>query len=139
MSSYCIGTRVVVTTEQARVNGPEIGQRPNCTTLGPFIQLGHFRVRSVKEEFDLSSWYADYRLPSIVSMAGAISASKMVTITGWARHVVLYGYVSAEPHDTNFMDHEKLAFTYGEWTNKVAKNTAHGPGRPNIGARTRPN
>ena len=27
MFSYCIGTRVVATTEQARVNGPEIGQR----------------------------------------------------------------------------------------------------------------
>jgi hypothetical protein len=133
-----IGTRIVVTTEQARVDGPEIHQRAPATTPGPFIQLGHFRVRSVKEEFDLSEWYAGYRLPAIAAMPGAIAARKMVTVAGWAKHVVLYEFVSAEAHNSNFMKHEILAFTDGEWTNRVVKYTAHSPGSPSIGERIWP-
>ena len=133
-----IGRRTVVTTEQARVDGPEIRQRAPATTPGPFIQLGHFRVRSVEEEFDLSAWYADYRLPTIAAMQGAIAARKMVTVAGWAKHVVLYEFVSAEAHHTNFMNHEILAFTDGEWTNRVVKYTAHSPGSPSIGERIWP-
>ncbi len=133
-----IGTRIVVTTEQARVDGPEIRQRAPATTPGAFIQLGHFRVRSVKEEFDLSAWYADYRLPTIAAMPGAVAARKMVTVAGWAKHVVLYEFVSAEAHHTNFMKHEILAFTDGEWTNRVVKYTAHSPGSPSIGERIWP-
>lgn len=133
-----IGTRTVVTTEQARVDGPEIRQRAPATTPGPFIQLGHFRVRTVEEEFDLSAWYADYRLPTIAAMPGAIAARKMVSVAGWAKHVVLYEFISAEAHHTNFMNHEILAFTDGEWTNRVVKYTTHAPGSPSIGERLWP-
>ena len=63
-------------SKQRASYGPEIGQRRPFTTPGPFIQLGHFRVCSIKEGFDLSSWYANYRLPTIASMARAISARK---------------------------------------------------------------
>ena len=139
MFSHRIGTRVVVTTEQARVNGPEVLQRLPDTTPGPFIQLGHFRVRSLEEEFDLNTWYTEYRLPAIAKMPGAIAARKLVTVAGWVKHVVLYEFISAEARHTNFMDHEKLAFTDGEWTNKVVKYTAHAPGSPSIGERIWPN
>ena len=138
MFAHRIGTRTVVATEQARVDGPEIRQRAPDTTPGPFIQLGHFRVRSVEEEFDLSAWYADYRLPTIASMPGAIAARKLVTVAGWVKHVVLYEFESADAHHTNFMNHEVLAFTDGEWTNRVVKYTAHAPGSPSIGERLWP-
>ena len=131
-------SRVVVTTEQARINGPEIGQRAPGTTPGPFIKLGHFRVRSIEEEFDLNAWYADYRLPTIAAMPGAIAARKLVTVAGWAKHVILYEFISEEAHHTNFMDHEILAFSDGEWTNRVVKYTAHAPGSPSIGSRIWP-
>ena len=62
----------------------------------------------------------------------------MVTIAGRPKHVVLYEFVSAESHHTNFMDHEKLAFTDGDWPNKVVKYPTHAPGRPSIGARIWP-
>lgn len=138
MFSYRIGTRIVVTTEQARVDGPEIRRRLPNSTPGPFIQLGHFRVPSLEEEFDLGAWYANYRLPTIASMPGAIAARKLVTVAGWVKHVVLYEFVSAEAHNTNFMKHENLAFTDGEWTNRVVKYTAHAPGSPSIGERIWP-
>lgn len=133
-----LGVRTVVATEQARVDGPEIRHRAPDTTPGPFVQLGHFCVRSVEEEFDLNAWYADYRLPTIAAMPGAIAARKLVSVAGWAKHVILYEFVSEKAHHENFMDHEILAFTDGEWTNKVVKYTAHAPGSPSIGQRIWP-
>ena len=132
------GAKQVITTEQTRVNGPEYVTRPAGTTPGPFIQLGHFRVRSIEEEFDLSSWYANYRLPTITAMTGAIAARKMVTVAGWAKHVILYEFVSREAHEKHFMGHESLAFSDGEWTNRVVTYTQHAPGSPSIAARLWP-
>ncbi|MDH3499501.1 MAG: hypothetical protein OEM97_05225 [Acidimicrobiia bacterium] len=132
------GTKTVVTTEQARVNGPEFATRPPGATPGPFIQLGHFRVRSIEEEFDLSSWYANYRLPTITAMTGAIAARKLVTVAGWVKHVILYEFVSRDAHEEHFMGHEALAFSDGEWTNRVVTYTQHAPGSPSIAARIWP-
>ena len=133
-----IGTRIAITVEQSRVNGPEVDHRAEGATPGPFIQLGHFLVRSTEEEFDLNSWYAQYRLPTIAKMPGAIAARKMVSVAGWAKHIILYEFVSEEAHHTNFMSHEILAFDDGEWTNRVVKYTAHAPGSPSIGQRLCP-
>ena len=138
MFSLRVGARIAVTIEQDRVDGPDIRHRLPETTPGPFIQLGHFNVRSLEEEFDLCAWYAEYRLPTIASMPGAIAARKLVTVAGWVKHVILYEFVSAEAHHTNFMDHEILAFTDGEWTNRVVKYTSHAPGSPSIGERMWP-
>lgn len=138
MSSRRIAERRVVTVEQVRVNGPEFATRPPGTTPAPFIQLGHFRVRSVEEEFDLSSWYANYRLPTITTMTGAVAARKLVTVAGWAKHVILYEFVSREQHEQHFVGHESLAFTAGEWTNRVVTYTQHAPGSPSIAQRIWP-
>jgi hypothetical protein len=138
MVSKRIGAKKVVTTEQARVNGPEYATRPPGTTPGPFIQLGHFRVRTIEEEFDLSAWYANYRLPTITTMTGAIAARKLVTVAGWVKHVILYEFTSQEAHEEHFMGHESLAFSDGEWTNRVVTYTQHAPGSPSIGRRIWP-
>ena len=138
MARLRIGEKAVITTEQARVNGPEYVTRPPGTTPAPFIQLGHFRVRTFEEEMDLSSWYANYRLPTITKMTGAVAARKMVTVAGWAKHVILYEFVSRSAHEEHFMGHESLAFSDGEWTNRVVTYTQHAPGSPSIASRIWP-
>ena len=138
MFSHRIGIRTVITTEQARVDGPQIGQRSPSSTPGPIIQLGHFRVRSLEEEFDLSAWYANYRLPIIAQTPGAIAARKLVTVAGWVKHVILYEFVSTEAHHACLKAEANEAFTDGEWTNRVVKYTAHAPGSPSVGKRIWP-
>ena len=138
MRALRVGERSVITTEQARVNGPEYVTRPPGSTPAPFIQLGHFQVPTVEQEIDLSSWYANYRLPTITAMRGAVAARKMVTVAGWAKHVILYEFVSREAHEEHFMGHESLAFNDGEWTNRVVRYTQHAPGSPSIAARLWP-
>lgn len=138
MTARRLAEKKVVAVEQVRVNGPEFATRPPGTTPAPFIQLGHFRVRSVEEEFDLTSWYANYRLPTITAMTGAVGARKLVTVAGWAKHVILYEFVSREQHEKHFVGHESLAFTAGEWTNRVVTYTQHAPGSPSIAQRIWP-
>ena len=132
------GTRRVVCMEQAHVEGPEFEAENASSAPAPAIQLGHFRVRTVEEEFDLARWYLDYRLPAIGAMPGAVRARKFVTVAGWVKHVILYEFVSLEAHKTHFLGHESLAFKEGEWTNKVVTYAAHAPGSPGFGHRIWP-
>ena len=72
------GVRSAIFSEETRVNGPAIGQRPQGGTPGPAIQMGSFRVRSLEEEFDLGCWYAQYRLPHMAQMPGCIAAASSI-------------------------------------------------------------
>ncbi|MFC1665944.1 hypothetical protein ACFL17_10045, partial [Pseudomonadota bacterium] len=91
-----LGERVSIFNEEAHLNGPEFNQRAPGTTPGPAIQMGSFRIRSLEEEFDLGSWYAQYRFPAMARMPGCIATRKLVSIVGWAKHAVLYEFTSLE-------------------------------------------
>ena len=88
------GVRTAIFSEETRVNGPAIGQRVQGGTPAPAIQMGSFRVRSVEEEIDLGCWYAQYRLPHMAQMPGCIAARKLNCVAGWAKHAILYEFVS---------------------------------------------
>lgn len=133
------GVRSAVFSEEARVNGPAVGQRPQGGTPGPAIQMGSFRVRSIEEEFDLGCWYAQYRLPHMARMPGCIAARKLNCVAGWAKHAILYEFVSLEARLRDFEEpHEALAMDAKEWTGRVVRYTIHTPGSPVIGPRLWP-
>ena len=97
------GTRTCILTEVDRVDGPEIIKRPAGTTPGPVIQMGAFNMQTIDDEFELAAWYAQDRLMAIAGMRGAIGARKMVSIAGWAKHSVLYEFISHEARDKEFI------------------------------------
>lgn len=133
------GVRTAIFSEETRVNGPTIGQRPQGGTPGPAIQMGSFRVRSVAEEFDLGCWYAQYRLPHMARMPGCIAARKLNGVAGWAKHAILYEFTSLEARMQHFEEpHEALAMDAKEWTGRVVRYTIHTPGSPVVGRRIWP-
>jgi hypothetical protein len=132
------GARASVFVEQAAVTGPEIGARPAGACPGPAIQMGSFRVKRPEDEWDLSAWYAQYRLPAMSAMAGAIATRKLVSLAGWARHAVLYEFTSLEARQAHFQNHESLGLDAAEWTSKIVNYTIHSPGSPHIGRRLWP-
>lgn len=133
------GVRSAIFSEEARVNGPAIGQRPEGGPPGPAIQMGSFRVRSIEEEFDLGCWYAQYRLPHMARMPGCIAARKLNCVAGWVKHAILYEFVSLEARLRDFEEpHEALAIDAKEWTGRVVRYTIHTPGSPVIGPRLWP-
>ena len=138
MTARRIGTRTAVFVEEARINGPEYDRIVPSGTPGPAIQMGSFRVRSVEEEFDLAAWYAQYRLPAMARMAGCIQTRKLLSVAGWAKHSVLYEFISLEARHENFQKHESRALDEKNWSNRILKYTIHAPGSPSVGTRIWP-
>jgi len=138
MLSKRIGARACIFVEEAKVNGPEARERQRGTAPGPAIQMGSFRTKTEDDEFDLCSWYAQYRFPAMAAMPGCIAARKLVTVAGWANHSVLYEFTSLEEREKHFQDHESLALDKKEWTNRIIGYTVHAPGSPSLGRRLWP-
>lgn len=132
------GTRTCIFVQEEFVTGPEYDARPTGTAPGPAIQMGSFRTRTVEDEFDLAAWYAQYRLPHMSRMPGCIATRKLVSIAGWAKHSVLYEFLSLEARQQYFQNHESLALDDREWTNKIITYTIHAPGSPSVGKRLWP-
>jgi len=132
------GSRTCIFTQEEYVTGPEFHARPAGATPGPAIQMGSFRTRSVADEFNLVAWYAQYRLPHMSRMPGCIATRKLVSVAGWAKHSVLYEFVSLEARQQHFQNHESLALDEKVWTNKIITYTVHAPGSPSVGHRLWP-
>jgi hypothetical protein len=133
------GLRTAIFSEEARVSGPAARYGPPGTTPAPAIQMGSFRVRSLKEEFDLGCWYAQYRLPYMAQAPGSVGTRKLLSVAGWAKHSILYEFTSLEARLKNFEEpHESLSADPKEWTGRVVRYTIHAPGSPFVGTRIWP-
>lgn len=133
------GVRPCIFSVFARIDGPEMDQRPAGTTPGPAIQMGSFRTAKLENEFDVGAWYAQYRLPAMARMPGCIAARVMLSVAGWAKYSVLYEFTSLEARLENFeKPHEALALDAQEWSGRVVRYTMHTPGSPTVGQRIWP-
>ncbi len=133
------GVRPCIFSVFARIDGPEMDQRPAGTTPGPAIQMGSFRTAKLENEFDVGAWYAQYRLPAMARMPGCIAARVMLSVAGWAKYSVLYEFTSLEARLENFeKPHEALALDEQEWSGRVVRYTMHTPGSPTVGLRIWP-
>lgn len=133
-----LGLRTCIFSEEARVDGPEVATRGPGLTPGPAIQMGSFNANSLEAEFDLAAWYAQYRLPAMAAMKGCVGARKLVSVAGWAKHSILYEFISLEAREENFMGHEAMALDEKEWSGRVIRYLTHAPGSPSVGRRIWP-
>jgi hypothetical protein len=133
------GVRSAIFSEQTRVNGPSEHLRTPGSTPGPAIQMGAFRTRTIDDEIDLGCWYAQYRLPFMAQAKSCIAARKLLGVSGWAKHSILYEFTSLDGRMKDFEEgHEELALDPKEWTGRVAKYTIHAHGSPTVAERIWP-
>ena len=132
------GERICIFSEEARVDGPEAASRAPGLTPGPAIQMGSFVAQSVEAEFDLSAWYARYRLPAMARMPGCVGARKLLSVAGWAKHSILYEFTSLEAREENFQGQEDQSLDEKSWTGRVIRYVTHAPGSPSVGRRIWP-
>lgn len=133
------GARPCLFSVFARVDGPEIDQRPAGTTPGPAIQMGSFRTVNLDNEFDVGPWYAQYRLPAMARMPGCIATRVMLSLAGWAKYSVLYEFTSLAARLEHFeQGHEAKALDEAEWSGKLIRYTMHAPGSPMVAERIWP-
>jgi hypothetical protein len=123
--------RSCVFVEVARVNGPEAKRRAPGITPGPVIQLGSFNIDALENEATMEAWYARARLPLMGRIQGCVGARKLVSISGWAKHAILYEFTSLEAVEQNFKDPE-------DWWDRVIKHLVHAPHSPSLGQRVWP-
>ena len=126
--------RVNIFTEEARADGPEGKRREKGMALSPCIQLGSFDAGSLEED-ELLDWYANWRLPCMNKLAGCVGIRKLVSVSGWAKHGVLYEFVSLAERNRHFPNHEKVNPEMDAWTDRLVRKLVHAPGSPNVAQR----
>lgn len=132
------GVRVSIMTEEARVDGPEIGTRANGSAPAPCIQLGSYNGNNQAAEDELLAWYARWRMPALSKLPGSVAMRKLVSVSGWASHGVLYEFTSFEARAEGI---KRVAQLYPEmmaWTERFIPHLTHAPGSPHIGLRLWP-
>lgn len=133
------GERVCITAEVARRDGPEANRREGEFAPTACIQLGTFNIESIEAENEMLAWYADWRLPALGKLPGCVAIRELVSVSGWAKHGILYEFVSREARDAHF---PKLKDIYpaegGVWSPKAVVKLMHAPDSPVIGTRIWP-
>ena len=124
--------RYCIFVEEERVNGPEYKARQPGITPGPVIQFGSFNINALENEDEMGAWYSRSRLPLMRPMPGYVGARKLVSIVGWAKHAILYEFLTLEDVDNHFVD------TDAEFSHRVVANLVHAPHSPSLGTRIWP-
>lgn len=132
MLSYRIGERSCIFMAQDRIEGLESATRSPGITPGPAIQIGTFNVNSLENEEELSSWYAQVRLPRLKKMEGCVGARLLISVSGWPKHGIMYEWTSVESLMKNFST-ETI-----ERSRNAVKSLIHSPGSPTLGNRIWP-
>jgi hypothetical protein len=71
-------------------------------------------------------------------LPGVVRVRKMVGVTGWSRHAVLYEFTSLAERNTHFPGHEKPYPDLEKWSDKVVRALVHAPGSPHVAQRVWP-
>ena len=137
MLAIRIGERSNVMTVERQVLGPDANQRDDMA-FGAGIQIGSFNSGSYEDEDELADWYAQWRLPCMERLPGCTRVRKLVSISGWAKHAILYEFTSLEAHHEKFHDHEKDNPEMDAWSERVVNKLVHAPGSPNVARRIWP-
>lgn len=123
--------RACIFVEADRVEGPDALKRRPGITPGPVIQFGSFNINAPENETEMSTWYARSRLPLVQPLPGTVGARKLVSLSGWARHAILYEFSSLDAAEKNLVD-------TSVWTRHVVENLVHAPHSPTLGVRIWP-
>ncbi len=137
MLAMRIGGRSNLMTVEAQVYGPEAKQGDDMP-FSACIQLGSFNSGAYDEEDELADWYAKWRLPCMQKLPGCVRVRKLVSVSGWAKHAILYEFTSVAARNAKFVDHENVNPEMEAWTDRVVRKLVHAPGSPNVAHRIWP-
>ena len=71
-------------------------------------------------------------------LPGCQGVRKLVSISGWAKHAILYEWSSPDARNSTFVDHEMANPEMEAWTDHVVRKLVHAPGSPNLAQRIWP-
>jgi hypothetical protein len=138
MLALRIGERSSIMAEVARRDGPDANKREGPYVLSPCIQLGTFNVAAPAIEEELLAWFAGWRFDALGNLPGSMRIRHFLSLTGWAKHGILYEFPSREARDAHFPHLRKIYPEEGAWTNRLLPKLMHAPDSPIVGLRLWP-
>ena len=137
MLALRIGERVNIMVEAARVEGPEAKKYQGGMALAPCIQLGSFNC-AYQDEEEMLAWYAQSRMPAMSTLPGCVRTRKLASVSGWAKHAILYEYVSLEARNRYYLTLEDGHPEMKAWSDRIVPKLNHAPGSANLARRIWP-
>lgn len=128
--------RTNIMTEVARVEGPAALDYKEGAEPAPWIQFGSFQCAAEGEE-DALAFYAQWRMPAMTKMPGCVRTRTLASVAGWAKHAILYEFLSLEARNQFETTHED-GDENREWTDRVFSNFTRAPGSSNVAGRLWP-
>lgn len=131
--------RSAVFIEEEMINGPELHKQPLGTGGAPAMQFGSYNVDSIQDDIELAKWYRGERFPRLPVTRGMIRGRKFLSISGWAKHGVLWEFAEMDEDEYSF-EHRFMEADRGEnWHGRhVLEYVTHAPGSPHAGRRVWP-
>ena len=131
------GERMNITAEAGRVDGPSAKDHVEGMTTAPCIQIGSYNC-PWQDEDEMLAFYAQWRMPAMGRTPGCVRIRKLVSVSGWAKHGVLYEFVSLEARNQHFIAHEDGHPEMKAWGDRVTKKLVHAPGSSTLACRIWP-
>jgi hypothetical protein len=131
------GERTNIAVEASRLEGPSAGSYQGGMALAPCIQLGSYNC-AYQDEDELLAWYAQWRMAAMRTLPGVIRTRMLASVSGWAKHAILYEFESVEIRNAFFPKHEAERPDMKAWSSRIVKKLVHAPGSANLAARIWP-
>ncbi len=138
MLAMRIGERVNIMLPDATIYGPEAKHPVPDIAPSAGIQLGSFNSGSYKDEEEIATWYAQWRLPSLKTLPGVVRVRKLISVAGWAKHACFYEFTSVEARNEHFIYYERPNPEMEAWSREMVRNLVHSPRGTNLARRIWP-
>ena len=136
MLALRIGVRVNIMAEAGRIDGPE-ADMPDGLALAPCIQLGSFNCTPAHEE-EVLAWYTKWRMPAMVVTPGCVRFRTLASVSGWAKHAVMYEFLSLQARNEHFVTHDDAHPDMKAVSDRMVQHLIHAPGSASVAVRTWP-
>jgi hypothetical protein len=137
--ALCINLRAAVFIEEQVINSPEQHVTPYGMGPPPAMQLGNYNTDSPEDEIELAKWYRKERFPRVSVSRGMIRGRKMLSISGWPKHGVLWEFEELPVGEYTFEPRFIEADRDENWQGRhVLEYVTHAPGSPHSGRRIWP-
>lgn len=130
------GERVNLLTETGRCEGRARNSYKEGLISAPSIQIGSFNC-PVEHEEEMLGGYVQSRMPAMCKDASCVRTRKLNSVSGWAKHVILYEFTSVEGYERDYEATNQHA-PIGLGGHSVVPNLIHAPHGPNSAERIWP-
>jgi len=128
--------RVNLLAETGRCEGRARSTYKEGLMSAPSIQIGSFNC-PVEYEEEMLGGYVQSRMPAMCKDASCVRTRKLNSVSGWAKHVILYEFTSVEGYERDYEATNQHA-PIGLGGHSVVPNLIHAPHSPNSAERIWP-